>query len=342
MKILNNVFWGLILAFCLSTLNTQASSLTCTPTTTKVCLIVDGDEDSLEMTQIVNGIIETTEFNQITCGTGRCRELKIKLENKSLEIITGTENRILMGAEAGEFANFIVSLDSLAGDNFSAPSYEFSIGEGEDDEDSLLAEGAVLGIASRTSRSNNPKRKYAFIKEAFQAQFQRYRNFHHYNFQAKSNKPKLTELRITLINSVDLKFEIKNPASIASESSSEISNTDPNSGRFELEIDGRSFVLEVNNAETLTEMRSILSNPSIEKNKIAGFLTLNSQDYNPGWSFHLDPATIELFRLGDPGFDITCDAGPDLIERSLDDIGTVNFLFDSFWCPRSAKLVREL
>lgn len=353
MKILINSLVALFISMALNT-GVFASNISCTPTNTKVCITVDGVDDSLVVSQLINGQIKETPFNEYTCGRTRCRGQKVKLNGKSLQIVTGDENQIFYGAEANSFPDLKVTLDSLfIDDTISVPSFEFKLGRGEDGEASLLTNTGILDISSRTSRNVNPKRRYSMVKEPVSNRNRINREYHNYSFQSKSSNPNTTELRITLNHSIDLKFEISNPASITSSSSSSSSSsnvsqsssdvgTNPNQGRFEIEVDGRQFIFESTDPVELPKIRAALQDGTIQLNKVGGFINLNTASYNPSWNFNFDSATVHLYTLGDPGYDITCDAGPDLIQRGIDDVGTLNFLFDMFWCPRSAQLIKEI
>ena len=59
--------------------------------------------------------------------------------------------------------------------------------------------------------------------------------------------------------------------------------------------------------------------------------------YNPPWSFHLDPESVNFF---DNGLEI-CDASISYVEANLDGACTI-FLPDCVWCPWGSRLIAEI
>jgi hypothetical protein len=59
--------------------------------------------------------------------------------------------------------------------------------------------------------------------------------------------------------------------------------------------------------------------------------------YNPGWSYHLDPSTIELFEQAIE----VCDGNPRYIEEHLDEVCGA-LLPGCTWCPCSSHISAEV
>ncbi len=87
----------------------------------------------------------------------------------------------------------------------------------------------------------------------------------------------------------------------------------------------------------IAEARAVLADPVNPKRSVKGRVVPTPTPYNPGWTFHLDPATIQLFEM-----DIeVCDADGDYVQEHLDEVGGA-FLPKSVWCPWSSVLIREV
>jgi hypothetical protein len=99
----------------------------------------------------------------------------------------------------------------------------------------------------------------------------------------------------------------------------------------------KEFIFELTDSAKIAEARTILSNPKSLKVHVQGTVIPSTAPYNPGWSFHLDPASIGFFEMQIE----VCDANVTYVEEHLDEIGG-SFLPRSFWCPWSSRLVREI
>ena len=97
------------------------------------------------------------------------------------------------------------------------------------------------------------------------------------------------------------------------------------------------FVFELNDEVKVAEARAILAAPNSLRNHVQGTIIPRPAPYNPDWSFHLDPATISFFEMQIE----VCDANAIYVEEHLDEIGG-STLPNSFWCPWSSRLVREM
>ncbi len=58
-------------------------------------------------------------------------------------------------------------------------------------------------------------------------------------------------------------------------------------------------------------------------------------DYNPLWSYHLHPDSIDFFE-----YEIeVCDATIQYVEDHLNEVGG-SFLPNNFWCPWCSRLIK--
>ncbi len=99
----------------------------------------------------------------------------------------------------------------------------------------------------------------------------------------------------------------------------------------------REFVFFVQDPAKAQEARAILSDPKATKRSVSGTIVRQPVWYNPGWSFHLDPASINFFQLAME----VCDANATWVEENLPTLGG-DALPGLFWCPWSPKLDREV
>lgn len=99
----------------------------------------------------------------------------------------------------------------------------------------------------------------------------------------------------------------------------------------------KAFVFRLDDERKITEARAILKNPASIKGHVQGTIVSSPAPYNPGWSFHLDPASIGFFEFQME----VCDSNVTYVEEHLDEIGG-SFLPNSFWCPWSSKLAAEV
>jgi hypothetical protein len=63
----------------------------------------------------------------------------------------------------------------------------------------------------------------------------------------------------------------------------------------------------------------------------------STADYNPRFSYHLDPETISFFSYAIE----VCDANMQYVDDHLDEAGGA-FLPGAYWCPWDSRLVREI
>jgi hypothetical protein len=99
----------------------------------------------------------------------------------------------------------------------------------------------------------------------------------------------------------------------------------------------KQFVFRLDDLAKIDEARRILAGSEPLKVHVQGTIIARAADYNPDWSFHLDPKTIGFFEMQIE----VCDANVTYIEAHLDEVGG-SFLPKSFWCPWSSRLSSEV
>ncbi|NVJ22299.1 calmodulin [Myxococcus sp. AM011] len=100
---------------------------------------------------------------------------------------------------------------------------------------------------------------------------------------------------------------------------------------------GTEFIIELTDDKTINHARKILSGQETNEVHVHGRIIKRMQPYNPKFSFHLDPATIQFFSMAIE----VCDANMVYVEDHLDEAGGA-FLPGSHWCPWDSRLTREV
>ncbi|MDM0018014.1 BP74-related protein [Variovorax saccharolyticus] len=92
--------------------------------------------------------------------------------------------------------------------------------------------------------------------------------------------------------------------------------------------DKRPFVIRLENAELIAHARQLVAGTTTSKSQVQGTIVSKPADYNPGWSFHLDPASLRFF---DFAMEVR-DAASLYVEEHLSEVGGP-FLPNTHWCP---------
>ena len=98
----------------------------------------------------------------------------------------------------------------------------------------------------------------------------------------------------------------------------------------------RNFIVKFDTAERVRMARDIIAGqlPSLH---VKGNIVTTAAIYNPGWSWHLDPASIEFFSVASN----VCDQTFSNTESNLANVGNT-FLTSGTICPWSSYLVAEV
>jgi hypothetical protein len=97
------------------------------------------------------------------------------------------------------------------------------------------------------------------------------------------------------------------------------------------------FFFKITNPDTIQQARCITRDSTIATRHVSGTIIPKRAPYNPEWSFHLDPETIEFFVIKTE----VCDANLTFVEDHLDEVGG-STLPNSHWCPWSSQLIAEV
>jgi hypothetical protein len=112
-------------------------------------------------------------------------------------------------------------------------------------------------------------------------------------------------------------------------------------GWFEMkdDTDGTmpAFVFELHDPAKIEHARRILAGTETMATRVMGTIVKSKADYNPSWSFHLDPYTVSFWQLA---FEV-CDATTCYVEEHLAEVGGAT-LPNNHWCPWSSRLVAEV
>ncbi|WP_033338284.1 BP74-related protein [Catenuloplanes japonicus] len=102
---------------------------------------------------------------------------------------------------------------------------------------------------------------------------------------------------------------------------------------------GRSpeFVFKLTDKERIAQARDIISGKESQRVHVHGRILKRTTIYNPRFSYHLDPDTINFFDMAIE----VCDASVEYTEDHLDEAGGA-FLPGGHFCPWSSKVTREI
>lgn len=98
-----------------------------------------------------------------------------------------------------------------------------------------------------------------------------------------------------------------------------------------------TFTIKLTDPVKIQKARDILSGKDLSTPHVAGTIVKQSACYNPPWSFHFDPNSIEFFASAIE----VCDASIAYTESFLDEAGG-HFLPGNYWCPWGSRLVKEI
>ena len=98
-----------------------------------------------------------------------------------------------------------------------------------------------------------------------------------------------------------------------------------------------TFTILLTDTARIQEARDIIHGVQTEKVRVMGTIIKAPAFYNPHWSYHLDPASIEFFEVAVE----VCDAHPQYVEEHLEEVCGA-FLPHCVWCPCSSVVTGEL
>ncbi|POM24896.1 hypothetical protein BTM25_35340 [Actinomadura rubteroloni] len=103
------------------------------------------------------------------------------------------------------------------------------------------------------------------------------------------------------------------------------------------DITRETGVVKLTDPGQIAHARALLAGETSDQPHIYGRLVKRSAPYNPRWSFHYDPATVQFFNAAIE----VCDATMPYVEDHLDEAGGA-FLPGGLWCPWTSRLVKEV
>jgi hypothetical protein len=106
---------------------------------------------------------------------------------------------------------------------------------------------------------------------------------------------------------------------------------------FSTDYGQHTFVFELRDEAKIAHARKLLSGEETRESHVHGRIIKRTAPYNPQWSFHLDPETINFFEMAIE----VCDSSIQYTEDHLDEACGA-FLPGCHWCPWSSKLTREV
>jgi hypothetical protein len=103
------------------------------------------------------------------------------------------------------------------------------------------------------------------------------------------------------------------------------------------DITREEAVVQLTDPAEIQHARDLISGQTTDRPHLIGRIIKRQAPYNPRWSYHYDPATVDFFDMSIE----VCDATIPYIEDHLDEAGGA-FLPGLVWCPWTSRLVREI
>jgi hypothetical protein len=98
-----------------------------------------------------------------------------------------------------------------------------------------------------------------------------------------------------------------------------------------------TFTIMLTDTARIQEARDIVNGVETEKVRVMGTIVKAPAFYNPDWSYHLAPSSIEFFEVAVE----ICDAHPQYVEEHLEEVCGA-FLPNCVWCPCSSVVTGEV
>ncbi|KAI8872712.1 hypothetical protein GQ42DRAFT_172050 [Ramicandelaber brevisporus] len=102
-------------------------------------------------------------------------------------------------------------------------------------------------------------------------------------------------------------------------------------------VSTNTLIFQLTSDTLIVQARDILSGKEKEYVHVMGKIVKSKADYNPKWSYHIDPNTVKFFSKTMEA----CDASIEYVEDHLQQ-ACGSFLPDCAWCPWTSKLLREV
>ncbi|TYC09558.1 calmodulin-binding protein [Actinomadura syzygii] len=96
-------------------------------------------------------------------------------------------------------------------------------------------------------------------------------------------------------------------------------------------------VLKLTDPAKIQHARDLVNGETTDRPHVIGRILKRQAPYNPRWSYHYNPDTVDFF---DAAIEV-CDATIPYVEEHLDEAGGA-FLPGLVWCPWTSRLIREV
>ena len=98
------------------------------------------------------------------------------------------------------------------------------------------------------------------------------------------------------------------------------------------------YVVRIVDPDAIATARAELEKPDGYQ-IVAGTINTTAVEWNPGWSYHVVPGSVEFGDI----YTEVCDANVEFVQENLQDpdLGGA-FLPDYFWCPWGSRILAEL
>ncbi|RFS86676.1 calmodulin-binding protein [Actinomadura spongiicola] len=103
------------------------------------------------------------------------------------------------------------------------------------------------------------------------------------------------------------------------------------------DVTRREAVVQLTDPADIEHARALVNGQTTERPHLVGRINKRPAPYNPPWTFHYDPATVDFFDFAIE----VCDATIPYVEDHLDEAGGA-FLPGLVWCPWTSRLLREI
>ncbi|MEU6508717.1 calmodulin-binding protein [Streptomyces sp. NPDC046942] len=103
------------------------------------------------------------------------------------------------------------------------------------------------------------------------------------------------------------------------------------------DITREQFVIELTDPAKIEHARELVNGETTDRPHVVGRIVKRTAPYNPRWSYHYNPDTVDFF---DVAIEV-CDSTIPYTEDHLDEAGGA-FLPGLVWCPWTSRLVREV
>ncbi|QNT91863.1 hypothetical protein HEP81_01534 [Streptomyces griseofuscus] len=103
------------------------------------------------------------------------------------------------------------------------------------------------------------------------------------------------------------------------------------------DITREQFVIKLTESGDIKHARELVHGETTDRPHVITRIVKRPAAYNPRWSFHANPDTIQLF---DNAFEV-CDATIPYVEDHLDEAGGP-FLPGLLWCDWTSRIIREI